>query len=367
MITKATAESESHVVSYPDNRVRRVALFDADGWLVWASAIERPGEVGAPRSSSRCSMSHSELLQQWVGELAPSDGGWQGVGSNVERDLDIPTRTGQRLRLTQRRTPDGGTLVLLGDNTTDGPPPSARDSGGDSDDAGRLAMTESMSWLSQELCTLLNGVVGFAQLMQRDAKEVLTPRQRKRADEIVKAGEQVVGLLGNVLELCGAERGRVALQIAPTDPRTVAEAVRTSIAALAARAGIALRMSESADVPLVLVDARWLHHILTTLARRAIEQACRPSWVGMALSSEGDGVVRIKVSDSGPGIHPDAQATLFLPLRRTRDSDRIEATGLPLAIANRLAELMRCQLRFRSTRAQGSEFWIDLPVCQGSR
>jgi signal transduction histidine kinase len=230
-------------------------------------------------------------------------------------------------------------------------------------------MTETVSWLSQELCTLLNSVVGFAQLMQRDAKDVLSPRQRMRADEIVKAGEQVVGLLGNVLDLCHAERGRVSLQIGPTDPRMVLEAVCTSLAPLAARGGSALRVAtgESADVPLVMVDARWLHQILMTLGRRAIEQPCRPSSVVMELSSEGDGVVRVKVSDSGPGIPPDAQATLFLPLRHTRGSDTIEATGLPLAIANRLAELMRCQLRFRSTWTHGSEFWMDLPAYQGSR
>jgi signal transduction histidine kinase len=225
-------------------------------------------------------------------------------------------------------------------------------------------MTEAVAWLSQELRTQLNGILGFVQLMQRDTKEPLAPRQRLRADEISKAGEHVSGLLGKLMDLCWTELGQVSLQIAPTDPRELIEAVRASVAALAARAGVELSAgaSEGSHIPLMLADAGLLHRILTTLVLRAINQPHRPRRVALQLSAAQLGIVRVKVSDDGSGIHPDDQATLLLPLRRTRGADGIEATGLPLAIAQRLAELMHCQLRFRSAPNRGSEFWIDVPA-----
>lgn len=365
MTMNTTAECE-HCVRQSANRVQRAALFDGDGRLVWSSTIQPPGEVGAPRSTSRCGMSYRQLLQQWFVETAPSDSpgenGWRGLDWHVESDVDIPTRTGQLLRLVQRRTPDGGTLVLLVDESVDGRAPA-----GGSSDAMRLAMTEAVSWLSQELRTSLNSILGFAQLMQRDAKEPLSSRHRPRAHEIVKAGDQVVGLLGKVLDLCRAELGRVALEIAPTDPRKVVEAARASLASFAARSQVELstRGSESADIPLVLADREWLQEILTTLGKRAIEQQRSPASVAIELSIPHNGVVRINVFDNGPGIHPDAQATLFLPMRSARGSDGLEANGLALAIAHRLAELMHCQLRFRSVSTKGTDFWIDIPTYRG--
>ncbi|HTV21181.1 MAG TPA: HAMP domain-containing sensor histidine kinase [Polyangiaceae bacterium] len=355
------------------HRVQRAALFDAEGGLVWSSAIEPPRELAAPCSASRLALSYRDLIEQWFSASAaigsPHEVDGRGLDWDVERDLEIATRTGQRLRIVQRRTPDGGTLALLVDQSSEERPGPAPESAGSSSDAMRLAITETMSWLSRELRTPLNSILGFAQLMQRDEKDPLAARHRPRADEIVKGGEQVVALLDQLLELCRDQLDQVALALAPTDARSVVEAARARLAPLAARAGVELRTiaSEVADIPLVHVDPARLLHIVTTLGERAIEQQSAPATVSVTLSVPREGVARINVADNGGGIHPDAQANLFLPLRRVRGSDGIEAAGLPLAIAHRLAELMHCQLRFRSVWTQGTDFWIDIPAWSASR
>lgn len=367
-MTKTTANRLQHRAPHSASCLQRAAVFDSDGRLMWSSSYQPVGEAAAPLSTIRCGASHGQLLQQWWVDSGAGSGlgecGWHGLAWDDEFELRVSTESGDDYQLVQRRTPDGGTLVLLirlfAERVTTSAPAATRSDGSEM----RLGMTEAISWLSQELRTPFNSILGFAQLMQRDMNEPLTPRHRSRADEIVKAGEQVVGLLGKLLELCRAELGRVSIQRVPTDPRLVVRAACASVAPIAARAGVELRTGANAVSvsPRVLVDPAQLQQILETLLLRAIEQPRRPAFVAIELTMPRDGVARITVSDDGSGIHPEAQATLLLPFRKQRGTDGMEATGLALASAHRLAELMRCQLRFSSVSGRGTDFWVEIPA-----
>ncbi|MBL8975025.1 MAG: response regulator, partial [Myxococcales bacterium] len=228
------------------------------------------------------------------------------------------------------------------------------------------AKSDFLSSMSHELRTPLNAVLGFAQLLQRDRRTPLSPRQLHMVEHILTGGEHLLHLIDEVLDLSRIEAGRLALSIEPIAVARVLETALANLSDMAGRANVEVVVApEIAAVPPVLADRTRFAQILMNFGSNAIKYSPPGASVRITASTPTPGQVRVTVIDRGVGIPSSEQSKLFQPFYRgTQAGGAIEGTGIGLAISKRLAELMSGEVGFRSTAGAGSEFWVDLPVAR---
>ena len=112
-------------------------------------------------------------------------------------------------------------------------------------------------------------------------------------------------------------------------------------------------------------DRQRLKQVLLNLLSNAVKYNREGGSVHLDCEPAPGERLRIKVTDTGLGIPPDAIERLFVPFERVADERGIEGTGLGLPLSKRLAEVMGGTLELASTPQQGSTFWIELPLAEG--
>jgi PAS domain S-box-containing protein len=219
------------------------------------------------------------------------------------------------------------------------------------------AKSELLARMSHELRTPMNAVLGFTQLLLADdAAEADSPR-RARLEHIRTAGEHLLSLINDVLELSRLEGpGDIVLQPVPLD----ALVARTLplVERLAAQHGVALR---AATRPLVArADPTRLKQVLLNLLTNAIKYNRPGGQVRIEVLPE-IGRTLLRVSDSGVGMTKAQQALAFEPFNRAgAEREGVEGTGIGLTIVKALVERMGGQIAVRSTPGVGSVFEVRL-------
>ncbi len=285
----------------------------------------------------------------------------------LEFEIDHPTlgRRWVEAHGTPQRLPDGGTLWhgYISD-ITDRKQLDIAMLNARAAERANEAKTEFLSRMSHELRTPLNAVLGFAQLLLGDASSPLVEGQRTRVGHIERAGQHLLAMIGDVLDLSRIEAG--SLPLAP-QPLSVATLIDESIALVAptARAsGIALlRRSAEAEARLhVRADPMRLRQVLVNLLSNAVKYNHSGGRVVVESQALGDDRVLIAISDTGVGLTPAQQQHLFEPFNRLgAERSAVEGTGLGLAITRRLLDLMAGSVSVYSEPGKGSTFSIELP------
>ena len=278
--------------------------------------------------------------------------------------LDVRTRDGQSLRLTERRTLEGGIVSTIWDITDDVLHETELKKAHALAEAASSAKSEFLSSMSHELRTPLNSILGFAQLLQRDKKAPLTEAQKEKLEYVLKGGEHLLRLIDDILDLSRIEAGRVTVSPEPVGVAEVFAEVKATLAPMASRAGIAFTV-EAVPVELsqVIADRTRFSQILINFGSNSLKYGRKGGRASLAAAPSSDGFVRISMKDDGIGIPADKQDKIFQPFHRAgQETGSIEGTGIGLAITKRLAELMNGSVGFESIPGQGSIFWIDLPA-----
>jgi two-component system sensor histidine kinase/response regulator len=227
--------------------------------------------------------------------------------------------------------------------------------------AANRAKTEFLSRMSHELRTPLNAVLGFAQVLQLDQAERLTPRQYEMVDQIARSGQHLLEMITDVLDVSRIESGSLQVMIADIDLHEMAAECRQMIAAPAAAANLKVTIGLPQGPAAVRADKTRLKQVLINLMSNAVKYN-RPGGEVM-LSVEPHGTDwRITVRDSGIGMNAEQMSHLFEPFNRLgRENNGTPGTGIGLVISKRLLEMMDSRLAFDSEARQGSTFWFDLP------
>jgi hypothetical protein len=221
------------------------------------------------------------------------------------------------------------------------------------------AKSQFLARMSHELRTPLHAVIGFAQLLLTDSSLTLRGEPREQLQHIRAAGEHLLELVNDVLDLSSLDTGEIKLVPQVVDLRELYDAAAPMVAALAAEHGVRLGRDELAHP--VWADPTRLRQVLLNLLTNAVKYNHR----GGSVRVEADRVDRqiaLRVRDSGRGMTDEQLAHAFEPFNRLGlERKGIEGTGIGLAIVKANVERMGGSVHVRSTPGAGSVFEVRLP------
>jgi signal transduction histidine kinase len=215
------------------------------------------------------------------------------------------------------------------------------------------AKTKFIETVSHELRTPLTPISGNTELLLRGYVGELNAEQRSMLEVVRTRAEQMRDLVNNFVMIASIEANTLLNEPEPQDLWVAIEGVLAPMRSSLAKKGLEARVELPEDLPLVLADREQLRVILTQLldnARRYTQQG------GVTVrASHQDGIVRVDVIDTGPGIPPDEVDRLFTRFYRVEGNNSPErGGGLGLAIARQLVQ------------RQGGQIWVDSTVGHGS-
>lgn len=224
------------------------------------------------------------------------------------------------------------------------------------------AKTHFLATLGHEVRTPMAGVLGMSELLL--ASE-LDPRQRGQVDAIHRAGNHLLRLVNDALDLSRIEAGRLELLETDFALRPLLDEVAALMAPLAERRGLQFIDTLDPQAPPSLHgDRTRIEQILLNLLGNAVKftETGHISMEVHALSPHG---IRFVVADTGPGLSSEQQARLFRRFEQAdgaRTASRYGGSGLGLAISQELAAAMGGRIDVESEPGRGTRFIVDLPL-----
>ncbi|WP_431858153.1 ATP-binding protein [Azospirillum sp.] len=232
----------------------------------------------------------------------------------------------------------------------------------EADEANR-AKSDFLSRMSHELRTPLNAILGFGQLLHCGASAPLTAQQATCVGHILEAGDHLLQLINDILDLAKIEAGKVQLAIEDVLLDTVLHECRTMTEAMAAKHGVSVLIEPPGPALAVSADHMRLRQVVLNLLTNAIKYNRPDGTVTLACTAAAPGRLRLSVADTGPGIPEALRPKLFQPFTRLIGERReIEGNGIGLTIARQLVEMMGGTLDYTTAEGEGTTFWVELPL-----
>jgi PAS domain S-box-containing protein len=224
------------------------------------------------------------------------------------------------------------------------------------------AKSQFLANMSHELRTPLNAVIGITEMLEEDAEDLgqddfIEPLRRIRG-----AGNHLLHLINEILDLSKIEAGRLELHYEDFDVKALIDEIAMTAAPLADKNHNRLEIHCPDDIGPMRADMTRLRQVLLNL----LSNACKfteNGEVSLRVTRDGDELA-FAVKDSGIGMSPDQMAKLFQEFSQADSSTtrKYGGTGLGLAISRRLCRLMGGDVTVDSTRGVGSTFVASLPA-----
>lgn len=235
-------------------------------------------------------------------------------------------------------------------------------------DAANRAKSEFLASMSHELRTPLNAILGFTQIMTRDAS--LTPEQRENLGIVNRAGEHLLALIDDILEMSKIEAGRTTLNPISFDLSQLLDTLGRMLELKARAKGLQLIFDIAPGLPqYVHTDEGKLRQVLINILGNAIKftqqgrVTLRVRVAQAQASSMSDTRLYFEIEDTGPGIKQEELDLLFEPFAQAETGRKsAQGTGLGLPISRKFVQLMGGDIQVRSTPGQGSWFGFDIQL-----
>ncbi|MDB6057345.1 MAG: putative SigmaB asociated two-component system sensor protein [Verrucomicrobiales bacterium] len=247
--------------------------------------------------------------------------------------------------------------------------------------AQQLALTskyksEFLANMSHELRTPLNSMLLLARQLMDNREKTLTPKQLEFSKVIHSAGQELLQLVNDILDLAKIEAGKISIEIGEYTTADLPEFLERNFHLLAQSKNLELKVELPDTLPQTLqTDARRLEQILknllsnalkftkhggVTLRAEEVESGWRPE--NNVLNSA-PGVIAFSVTDTGIGIPPEKQKLIFEAFQQADGSTSREygGTGLGLTISRELAALLGGEIHLQSEPGNGSTFTLYIP------
>lgn len=238
----------------------------------------------------------------------------------------------------------------------------------DAAEAATQAKSSFIANMSHEIRTPMNAILGLTHQLRRESHD---PWQGEQLDKISAAGQHLLSIINDILDLSKIEAGKIILATDDFSLARLMHRVATMVRDMAERKGLQVDMSIDESIPHTLHgDEMRLSQILVNLAGNAVKFTEHGQiWIDVrCLQNDTDAVIlRFRVEDTGIGMSEEQIARLFLAFEQAESatSRKYGGTGLGLAISQRFVQMMEGEIKVRSILGQGSEFWFDITLPRG--
>lgn len=340
------------VLSPLGRRGVRVEIRDLEegGELVYVAGPDAPA---APRWSYELDLPLAGRV--WRCRFVPGDGFREADPDWLRRAAATLQRTNEMLEeLVAERT---GQLAEL--NSALQSEIEVRKQAEEAAAAANRAKSLFLAEMSHEIRTPLNVILGYTQLMQRDA--ALAAHQAAAVRAVVEGSNHLLCLIDGVLDLTKIETGRMELAPVDFELSILMKGMAAMFGSRCQQKGLALRVEGVGDRPVWLKgDERKLRQVLVNLLGNAVKFTDEGEVRLRVVPVGASGSYRFEVIDTGRGIPVELQASIFEPFQQESEGRAKGGTGLGLSIARRLVELMGGSLEVNSRPGWGSNFFFAL-------
>ena len=217
--------------------------------------------------------------------------------------------------------------------------------------------------MSHELRTPLNAILGFSQFALGEKPGALNERQKEYMGHILSSGEHLLSLINDVLDLSRIEADKFELHKEMLDAEALVENSRRFVEQRAIARRVKLFTEIDNDVAYAWGDERAVTQVLVNLLGNAVKFTPPGGEVKVKLSRNGDGELKVVVSDTGVGIRAEEMEAVLAPFGQASSGTRqkTEGTGLGLTLAKRLVEMHNGSLVLESRYGEGTDVTIVLP------
>jgi signal transduction histidine kinase len=228
--------------------------------------------------------------------------------------------------------------------------------------------SEFLANMSHELRTPLNAILGFSEVLAERMFGEVNDKQAEYLQDILSSGRHLLSLINDILDLSKVEAGRLELELGRFHLPTALDNALTLVRGRAMRREITLTRTVDERLGDIVADERKVKQILVNLLSNAVKFTPEGGRVGVSATAA-DGVLTIAVTDTGVGIAPEDQATIFEEFRQVGrdDARKQEGTGLGLTLAKKFVELHGGRIWVQSQVGQGSTFSFTLSYQPESR
>jgi len=223
--------------------------------------------------------------------------------------------------------------------------------------------TRFITNLSHELRTPLSAIINFSFILSKNRYGNVTEEQRDYLNRIQDAGELLLEIVNDLLDLAKIEAGQMELFIEPVDLAAIGRSVLNTISGLLQDKPVQLKTDIAPNLPPVNADSTRIRQILLNLLGNAAKYTDAGS-ITLKMAADAGGFIRISVIDTGIGIKPEDFERIFEEFQQTDDAFALRkvGTGLGLPISRKFTELHGGKLWVESRHGQGATFHLTLPV-----
>ena len=222
--------------------------------------------------------------------------------------------------------------------------------------------SEFLANMSHELRTPLNAIIGFSEVLTERMFGELNEKQEEYLKDIYASGTHLLSLINDILDLSKIEAGRMELELTDFDLPTALDNALTLVRERAGRRSLTLQMSVDERLGEVRADERKFRQVVLNLLSNAIKFTPEGGRIEVGAVLR-DGSIEVSVTDTGIGIAPEDQATVFEEFRQVGAAEKkAEGTGLGLTLCRKFIELHGGRIWVHSRLGAGSTFTFTIPA-----
>ncbi len=356
-----------------ENISEAFVIYDKDGFLVTCN--EKFRDLYRYTAAEACPGAHFKDLGKLdilrgnviVGDDCGSGEEYFARKNKYREDLTgsfiVHLKDGRWIKTTDRKLSNGGFVSIQSDITDVKNNETLLEEAKQFAELANRAKSEFMANMSHELRTPLNAIIGFSSLLVSEIYGPHSdPRYHEYSADIAVAGDHLLTLINEILDLAKIETGAIVLNNRDTDISQLSKSCAMLISSRARERDV--KIDVSVDPPLLTLNADpiRLKQILVNLASNAVKFSDSGSTVEIHWTAEENQIV-LSVKDSGIGIEPEFLPHLYKPFQRSKIAQNLqrEGTGLGLTLVKKFSDAHDADLYVISNPGIGTTFKLVFP------